>query len=150
MIAAAAVCAALIVLLYPGLERHALVMPNARSSHRTPTPLGGRIAVIAAGVVAVGVAFALRWFDAARDSPLLAIVAAAVLMACIGAIDDFRQLPVGPRLLLQAMLVAGYIYFLPDGLRSFRCCRPGWNERCWCWAACGSSIWSTSWTASTG
>jgi hypothetical protein len=37
-VAAAAACAALIVLLYPRLERHALSKPNARSSHRTPTP----------------------------------------------------------------------------------------------------------------
>ena len=65
-VAAAAVCAALIVLLHPWLERHALVMPNARSSHRTPTPQGGGIAVMAAVVVAVGIAFALRWFDPRR------------------------------------------------------------------------------------
>ena len=127
-VAAAAACAALIVLLYPWLERHALVQPNARSSHRTPTPQGGGIAVIAAVVVAVGVAFALQWFDAARASPLLAIVVAAVLMACIGAIDDFRPLPVGPRLLLQAILVAGVIYFLPDGLRIVPSL-PFWLER---------------------
>ena len=127
-VAAAAACAALIVLLYPWLERHALVMPNARSSHRTPTPQGGGIAVIAAVVVAVGIAFALRWFDAARGSPLLAIVVAAVLMAGIGAIDDFRPLPVGPRLLLQAILVAGVIYFVPHGLRIVPLL-PSWLER---------------------
>jgi UDP-N-acetylmuramyl pentapeptide phosphotransferase/UDP-N-acetylglucosamine-1-phosphate transferase len=125
---AAAACAALIVLLYPWLERHALVQPNARSSHRTPTPQGGGIAVIAAVVVAVGIALALRWFDAARDSPLLVIVVAAVLMAGIGAIDDFRPLPVGPRLLLQAILVAGVIYFLPDGLRIVPLL-PSWLEQ---------------------
>ena len=121
-------CAALIVLLYPWLERHALVRPNVRSSHRTPTPQGGGIAVIAAVVVAVGIAFALRWFDAARDSPLLVIVVAAVFMACLGAIDDFRPLPVGPRLLLQAILVAGVIYFLPDGSRIVPLL-PFWVER---------------------
>ena len=127
-VAAAAACAALIVLLYPWLERHALAKPNARSSHFTPTPQGGGIAVIAAVVAAVGIAFALRWFDAARASPILAIVVAAVLMAGIGAIDDFRPLPVGPRLLLQALLVAGVIYFLPDGLRVVPLL-PSWLER---------------------
>ena len=79
-------------------------------------------------VVAVGIAFALRWIDAASDSPLLAIVAAAVLMAGIGAIDDFRPLPVGPRLLLQALLVTGVIYFLPDGVRIVPLL-PYWLER---------------------
>ena len=33
---------------------------------------------------------------------------------------------------------------------SCRCCRGGSSARCSCWAACGSSISSTSWTASTG
>jgi UDP-N-acetylmuramyl pentapeptide phosphotransferase/UDP-N-acetylglucosamine-1-phosphate transferase len=116
-VVAAAISAALILLLYPWLERHALAKPNARSSHCTPTPQGGGIAVVAAVVAAVGIAFALRWFDAARDTPLLAFIIAAVLMACVGATDDFRPLPVGPRLLLQAILVAAVIYFLPDGLR---------------------------------
>ena len=46
-VAAAAACAALIVLLYPWLERHALAKPNARSSHFTPTPQGGGIAIVA-------------------------------------------------------------------------------------------------------
>ena len=90
--------------------------------------LSSRIAVIAAVVVAVGIAFALRWFDAVRDSPLLAIVAAAVLMPCIGAIDAFRPLPVGPRLLLLAILVAGVIYFLLDGSRIVPLL-PSWLER---------------------
>ena len=45
---AAAMSGALIVLLYPLLKRYALAKPNARSSHRTPTPQGGGIAVIAA------------------------------------------------------------------------------------------------------
>jgi len=121
---AAAACAALIVLLYPWLERHALAKPNARSSHRTPTPQGGGIAVIAAVLAAVGIAFALRWFDAARASPLLAVVAAVVLMACIGAIDDFRPLPVDPRLLLQAILSPASFICCRTACVSFRCCRP--------------------------
>ncbi|MGA2842390.1 MAG: glycosyl transferase [Steroidobacteraceae bacterium] len=114
---AAAMSAVLIVLLYPLLKRYALAKPTARSSHRTPTPQGGGIAVIAAMVVAIGVALGLRSFAAALDSPLTSIIAAAVTMACIGAIADIRPLPVAPRLLLQAMIVAGVIYTLPDHVR---------------------------------
>jgi UDP-N-acetylmuramyl pentapeptide phosphotransferase/UDP-N-acetylglucosamine-1-phosphate transferase len=108
-LSAAVISAALIVLLYPWLKRYALAKPNARSSHRTPTPQGGGIAVIAGMVAAIVIALSLRSFDPGPDSPLPAIIAAAVAMACIGAVDDIRPLPVGPRLLLQAMIVAGVI-----------------------------------------
>ncbi len=47
VIFAALMCALLIVALYPWLARYALAKPNARSSHRTPTPQGAGIAVIA-------------------------------------------------------------------------------------------------------
>ena len=59
---AAAMSGALIVLLYPLLKRYALAKPNARSSHRTPTPQGAGIAVIAATVAAILIAAGLRWF----------------------------------------------------------------------------------------
>ncbi len=127
-VAAAAISAALIVLLYPWLKRHALAKPDARSSHRTPTPQGGGIAVVAAVAAAVGIAFAFHSFDAAASSPLPAIIAATVLMAGVGAADDIRPLPVGPRLLLQAVIVAGVIYTLPDGLRVAPML-PWWLER---------------------
>ena len=51
VILAALLSALLIVALYPWLKRYALAKPNARSSHRTPTPQGGGIAVIAATMV---------------------------------------------------------------------------------------------------
>ena len=125
---AAAISAVLILLLLPWLRRHALARPNPRSSHRTPTPQGGGIAVIAAVVLALGIGFGLGWFDAVRDSSLPALLIATVLMACVGAADDFRPLPVGPRLLLQAILVAAVVYFLPDGLRAVPLL-PIWLER---------------------
>ena len=127
-VAAAAVCAALIVLLYPWLGRHALAKPNARSSHRTPTPQGGGIAVVAAIVAAVGIVLGLRLFGMSFDSRPAAILAAAVLMACIGATDDFHPLPAGPRFLLQAIVIGGVIYFLPDNLRVVPLL-PWWLER---------------------
>src|SRR5258708_35908907 len=51
-VAAALICAGLIVLLRPLLQRYALARPNARSSHVTPTPQGGGIAVMAATALA--------------------------------------------------------------------------------------------------
>lgn len=49
--AAAILCALFIVVLRPVLVRYALARPNARSSHREPTPQGGGIAVVAAMVL---------------------------------------------------------------------------------------------------
>jgi UDP-N-acetylmuramyl pentapeptide phosphotransferase/UDP-N-acetylglucosamine-1-phosphate transferase len=125
---AAVTSGVLIVLLYPLLKRYALAKPNARSSHRTPTPQGGGIAVIAATVAAIVIAVGLRLFGPGFGSPLPAIITAAVLMACIGAIDDIRPLPAAPRLLLQAIIVAGVIYTLPDHLRIVPLL-PWWLER---------------------
>ena len=45
--------AALIVLMRPLFARYALARPNARSSHKAPTPQGGGVAVV------LGVAIAL-------------------------------------------------------------------------------------------
>jgi UDP-N-acetylmuramyl pentapeptide phosphotransferase/UDP-N-acetylglucosamine-1-phosphate transferase len=125
---AAVISAALIVLLYPLLKRYALAKPTARSSHRTPTPQGGGIAVIAAMVAAIVIALGLPSFGPGLGSPLPAIIAAAVVMACIGAIDDIRPLPAAPRLLLQAMIVAGVVYTLPEQLRIVQLV-PWWLER---------------------
>ena len=51
---AAAISAALIWAIRPMLRRYALARPNARSSHRVPTPQGAGIAVIAATLAAAG------------------------------------------------------------------------------------------------
>ncbi len=111
---AAVMSGALIVLLYPLLRRYALAKPDARSSHRTPTPQGAGMAVIAATVAAILIAAGLRWFGLGFAAPLPAVIAAALVMAGIGAIDDIHPLAAAPRLLLQAIIVAGVIYTLPD------------------------------------
>ena len=54
-LAATALTAALIVALMPLMVRYAMAKPNARSSHATPTPQGGGMAVVTA-VVLLGVA----------------------------------------------------------------------------------------------
>src|ERR687889_15162 len=58
LLAAALLSAALIVALKPFLLRYALARPNARSSHKAPTPQGGGIAVVAAGLCGALVGFA--------------------------------------------------------------------------------------------
>ena len=120
------ICVGLVVFLYPALQRYALAKPNARSSHRQPTPQGGGIAVIAATEVATVLGILI--LGASFTAPLVTTFAAAVVIACVGAADDVYSLKVAPRLVLQALAVLAAIYALPDDLRviSFL---PLWLER---------------------
>ncbi|MGJ4972126.1 MULTISPECIES: glycosyl transferase [unclassified Bradyrhizobium] len=111
---AAAMCAILIVLLRPVLQRYALARPNARSSHKIPTPQGAGIAVIGATIV-VGGAFA----SVAGFAPLLMLFIAVPMLALVGLIDDIRPIPVLPRLVLQGLAVGLVVFTAPDDLRLF-------------------------------
>jgi len=114
---AALISAALIIMLRPWLRRYALARPNVRSSHREPTPQGGGIAVVAATITTAYFIVGFWPPGGAMAAPLHGIFAGALLMACLGAADDIRPLAVAPRLLLQALIVAGVIYLLPEQLR---------------------------------
>ncbi|MGV6871185.1 MraY family glycosyltransferase [Pseudochelatococcus sp. B33] len=108
VLAAAGLSALLIVLLKPLLQRYALARPNARSSHRMPTPQGGGIAVVAAALPCAAAGLALSGLDDAL--PGFAVLAAgAVGLGVIGAIDDIRPLPPVLRLMFQALAVAAVI-----------------------------------------
>ena len=115
--AAALVTALLIVALRPLLDRYAMARPNARSSHKTPTPQGGGIAVIVATIV---VSYAAFYFLPAGAAPALRlpiIFAAVVLIAGVGVLADIHPEHVASRLLLQTLTVAAVIFVLPSGLR---------------------------------
>ena len=59
IVLAAVLSAGLILLLSPWLKAYALARPNARSSHREPTPQGGGAAVIVATLAAAWLGAAL-------------------------------------------------------------------------------------------
>ena len=122
----AIVCVGLIVILRPMLRRYALAKPNARSSHRVPTPQGGGIAVIAATLAASGVG--LIAFGAPLTASLATAFAGVIVMACVGVADDVRPLAVAPRLLLQTLAVVAVIYALPSEVRVLPIV-PLWLER---------------------
>ena len=117
----------LIWLLQPLLKRHALAHPNARSSHRIPTPQGGGIAVIAA-TVGVVVACVLFGVPGLGGQTLWLVLAATVFIALVGATDDVRPIAVMPRLILQAVGVAIVLAALPGELRVVPFL-PYWLER---------------------
>ncbi len=111
--ASAALSALLLRALQPLLARYALARPNARSSHRRPTPQGGGIAVIAATLlVALGAALGAPQ-AVAEPARMATLLAACVALAGLGAVDDIRPLPVWPRLLLQAAAVLVAMAALP-------------------------------------
>ncbi len=126
VVLAASISAVLILLTRPLLLRVALAKPNARSSHRTPTPQGAGIAVTIATLLAGGIVIMLA------GSPDLTIpfivFAACLFIAVVGFADDVRSLPVVPRLLLQAAAVAAVVLSVPGDLRLVPAC-PAWFER---------------------
>jgi UDP-N-acetylmuramyl pentapeptide phosphotransferase/UDP-N-acetylglucosamine-1-phosphate transferase len=127
--AAAILSAVLIVLLLPLLRRHAVARPNARSSHREPTPQGGGIAVIAATIlITVGITGALGELHSAAATEVLAVLAATALLAVVGGIDDVRPLPVVPRLMLQMFAIGVALAAMPADARLV-VAMPWWAER---------------------
>lgn len=129
ILAAMAVSAGLIVVLHPLLIRYALARPNARSSHREPTPQGGGIAVITATIVVVIIA--IPNFPGLGTDVMLRLAptfAAAIVLAVVGAVDDIHALPAGNRLLLHTAAVIAVIATLPGELRALEFL-PFWLER---------------------
>jgi UDP-N-acetylmuramyl pentapeptide phosphotransferase/UDP-N-acetylglucosamine-1-phosphate transferase len=116
VLTAMAVSAVLIAALRPLLLRHALAQPNARSSHREPTPQGAGVAVVAGTLCAVAIALAL--LPPLQPSVLAGLAAvglAAVLLMAVGLVDDLRGVPIGVRVALQTLSVGAAVFSLPSG-----------------------------------
>jgi UDP-N-acetylmuramyl pentapeptide phosphotransferase/UDP-N-acetylglucosamine-1-phosphate transferase len=129
LLAAVAVTAIIIVLLRPLLVRYALARPNARSSHKEPTPQGGGIAVVA--TILLLTALALTVNPALGRAALIApapLFAATILLALVGAFDDIRPMAAVPRLVLQSIAVSAVLVVLPAELR-LASWLPLWLER---------------------
>ena len=124
---AAAVLSALMTwAIRPMLLRHALATPNARSSHRLPTPQGAGIAVIGATLVVAGAAMTCAGI-VALNIPV-AVFVSSLFIAVVGFADDLKSMPVLTRLLLQAVAVGAIIFTAPGEIRIVPPC-PIWIER---------------------
>jgi len=124
--AAAVLSYALLLGLTPLLAHHALAKPNARSSHTTPTPQGGGIAVIGSTIIA-GAAGAVALQTGDTWGLAIALSAAAGL-ALVGAIDDRLPMEASHRLILQAVAVAAVMAALPADIRIVPAA-PWWFDR---------------------
>jgi UDP-N-acetylmuramyl pentapeptide phosphotransferase/UDP-N-acetylglucosamine-1-phosphate transferase len=108
--------AALIVAMRPLFARYALARPNARSSHKAPTPQGGGVAVVLGGALAL--------IAGALVGPVQGLAAlaplgiGAVLLMGLGVVDDILPLPALPRLVLQAVAVMLVVATMPADLRA--------------------------------
>jgi UDP-N-acetylmuramyl pentapeptide phosphotransferase/UDP-N-acetylglucosamine-1-phosphate transferase len=123
---------ALIVLLRPSFVRYAMARPNARSSHHAPTPQGGGIGVVVATLaVAWGAIVVSPAVLQGQGGQLIALTAAALLLAVVGAIDDMHTLPAAARLVVQGLAIGAVIVVLPDEFHVLPQV-PWWIERaCW-------------------
>jgi UDP-N-acetylmuramyl pentapeptide phosphotransferase/UDP-N-acetylglucosamine-1-phosphate transferase len=113
----AGLSALLILILQPMLMRHLVAHPNARSSHKAPTPQGAGIAAMLALLAGAGLGLYL-W--APVDGPsLLPVLAAALFLTALGALDDAHALPVWWRLIGQTLAALAVVVSLPRGLQLF-------------------------------
>jgi len=127
-LAACVISFVLLLVLKPLLGRYALAKPNARSSHKIPTPQGGGIAVVAASAIVIA-ATAIFYPTLINESWRLAVVFVSVIaLAVVGVSDDIRPMEAPPRLLLQAVAVALVVVVLPQDLRVLAAL-PWWVER---------------------
>jgi UDP-N-acetylmuramyl pentapeptide phosphotransferase/UDP-N-acetylglucosamine-1-phosphate transferase len=117
--------ARLVAAIRPMLLKHALAKPNARSSHRIPTPQGAGIAVIAATLV---VTAAIMAGAEPRVNVPIAVFGATSFIAIVGFADDLKSIPVVTRLLLQAIAVGAIVFTAPDDVRIVSAF-PLWIER---------------------
>ena len=117
----------LIVILSASLARHALAQPNARSSHKQPTPQGGGIAVIGATLIVIGGGF-LAGMDVNDAYRVGMVLCAVILLGLVGAIDDARPLGAVPRLVLQIAAAILVVAAIPAELRPVHFL-PWWLER---------------------
>jgi UDP-N-acetylmuramyl pentapeptide phosphotransferase/UDP-N-acetylglucosamine-1-phosphate transferase len=120
--------AAIIIALRPLLVRYALARPNARSSHKTPTPQGGGIAIIGAMTIVLVGAILMAPSAFRNLSATLTVLACAIGLGVVGAIDDIRPLQALPRLVLQAAAVLAVLIILPSSFQILSFV-PLWCER---------------------
>jgi UDP-N-acetylmuramyl pentapeptide phosphotransferase/UDP-N-acetylglucosamine-1-phosphate transferase len=120
-----ALTAAATGLLLPQLRRRAILdRPNGRSSHDTPTPRGGGIAVV--GIVLL--TFLAIFAGQAAEWGLLAIVGIAAVLAIVSWRDDLAGLSPALRLAVQALAVAGGLAVLPGSGVVFQGFLPRWLD----------------------
>lgn len=111
----ASLSAVLIFFLRPLLVQHLMAHPNARSSHKTPTPQGAGLAVMLA--VFAGIALALLTVPPLGAPGLVPVLVVACGLTILGALDDWLTLPVSWRFAGQTLAAVALVLSLPQGFQ---------------------------------
>lgn len=109
-LAAAILAWALIALSRSWLARMALARPEARSSHRVPTPQGAGLSVVASVVTVAGAA---AWGLGLLDRSLVSLAAGLVGLAALGFADDVNPLAWRAKLAAQGLCCILVAWHLP-------------------------------------
>lgn len=106
------------------LRRRAILdHPNARSSHATPTPRGGGLAV-----VPITLAAWIAGTGTELPTGLIVILGGACALAALSWIDDLRSLPAALRLAVQAAVVGVGVGALGAHGQIFQGLLPAWLD----------------------
>lgn len=113
----AGLTALLILMLKPLLVRHLMAHPNARSSHKTPTPQGAGFAVMLS--VLAGSALAISILGPQAEPSLIPVLGITAGLMLLGGLDDALTLPVSWRFLGQTLAAVALVLSLPGGFQLF-------------------------------
>lgn len=91
-------------------------IPNERSSHSTPTPRGGGLAIVIVTFLGLLVGSLSNWIP---DSVALALGGGGALVALVGWLDDTRRLAPSVRLVAHA-IAAAWLVFCLGGITGLR------------------------------
>lgn len=84
----------------------AIDVPNDRSSHSTPIPRGGGLAIVLASLIA----YALLSYAGILNFRTIWFIS-ALIIALVGFIDDLHSIPLLPRLIVQFIVAGSVVYF---------------------------------------
>jgi UDP-N-acetylmuramyl pentapeptide phosphotransferase/UDP-N-acetylglucosamine-1-phosphate transferase len=121
-------CLALIRALMPLFGKVALAVPTHRSSHKTPTPQWGGLAISVATFGAAAITSVMAGIGGGEMHSLLLVSLAAMLLVVLGGIDDVRPLGPGLKFGVQAAAIVVMLTALPGDLRILPTL-PEWLER---------------------
>ncbi|MBA2655126.1 MAG: glycosyltransferase family 4 protein [Gammaproteobacteria bacterium] len=88
---------------------HLLDVPNARSSHASPTPRGGGIGIVISFFVGI---FLLHFLGLMSLPLLVSFVVGGILLACIGLLDDLHHVPARVRIFVHFIAGCSVLYIL--------------------------------------
>jgi Fuc2NAc and GlcNAc transferase len=91
------------------LSHGVLDVPNERSSHSTPTPRGGGLAVVVTTVIACGV---LALYGVIDTNVLFALLGGGTAVAAVGLLDDRYAVPAGARFAVHVAAAAWALWWL--------------------------------------